>query len=73
MATGTVKWFNEEKRYGFITPDDGGQDLFVHQTALTDGARSLPDGAAVEYEAEEGAKGPKAVDVKLRSADVEAS
>ena len=73
MATGTVKWFNEEKRYGFITPSDGGQDLFVHQTALTDGARSLPDGATVEFEAEDGAKGPKAVNVKLRTADVEAS
>ena len=72
MATGTVKWFNEEKRYGFITPSDGGQDLFVHQTALSDGARSLPDGAAVEFEAEDGAKGPKAVNVKLRTADVDA-
>ena len=51
----------------------GGQDLFVHQTALTDGARSLPDGATVEFEAEDGAKGPKAVNVKLRTADVEAS
>jgi cold shock protein len=63
MATGTVKWFNEEKRYGFITPDDGGKDLFVHQTALTNGAR-LTDGMKVEYEAEEGPKGPKAVSVK---------
>jgi cold shock protein len=65
MTTGTVKWFNEEKRYGFITPDEGGQDLFVHQTALTDGARHLSDGAKVEYESEDGPKGPKAVNVKL--------
>jgi CspA family cold shock protein len=64
MATGTVKWFNEEKRFGFITPDEGGQDLFVHQTGLADGARSLADGAKVTFDAEEGPKGPKAVNVK---------
>jgi cold shock protein len=64
MATGTVKWFNEEKRYGFITPDEGGQDLFVHQTAIADGGRGLTDGVKVEYEAEDGPKGPKAVNVK---------
>jgi CspA family cold shock protein len=64
MPTGTVKWFNEEKRFGFITPDEGGQDLFVHQTGLADGARSLADGAKVEFEAEAGPKGPKAVNVK---------
>ena len=65
MATGTVKWFNEEKRFGFITPDEGGQDLFVHQTALADGTRSLPDGVKVEFDAEQGPKGPKAVNVKI--------
>ena len=64
MATGTVKWFNEEKRFGFITHDEGGQDLFVHQTGLADGARSLADGAKVTFDAEEGPKGPKAVNVK---------
>jgi cold shock protein len=64
MPTGTVKWFNEEKRFGFITPDEGGQDLFVHQTGLIDGARALPDGEKVEFEAEDGPKGPKAVNVK---------
>ena len=64
MSSGTVKWFNEEKRYGFITPDEGGQDLFVHQTALSDGYRALPDGVKVEFDAEDGPKGPKAVNVK---------
>ena len=59
MATGTVKWFNEEKRFGFITPDEGGQDLFVHQTGLADGARSLSDGAKVEFESEAGPQGPQ--------------
>jgi CspA family cold shock protein len=70
MPTGTVKWFNEEKRFGFITPGVGGQDLFVHQTGIADGALSLPDGAKVSFEAEEGPKGPKAVNVKLESAAV---
>ena len=64
MATGTVKWFNEEKRYGFITPDEGGQDLFVHQTALSNGTR-LTDGIKVDFEAEDGPKGPKAIEVKV--------
>ena len=51
MATGTVKWFNDAKGYGFITPDDGaGKDLFVHHTAISgDGYKSLPEGAKVEY------------------------
>jgi cold shock protein len=64
MATGTVKWFNEEKRFGFITPDEGGKDLFVHQSAIADGSRSLADGTKVSYDAEEGEKGPKAVNVR---------
>jgi CspA family cold shock protein len=65
LATGTVKWFNEEKRFGFITPDEGGRDLFVHQSGLADGIRSLPDGAKVSFDAEEGDKGPKAVNVRV--------
>jgi cold shock protein len=65
MGTGTVKWFNEEKRFGFITPDEGGKDLFVHQSGLADGGRTLPDGAKVSFDAEEGEKGPKAINVKI--------
>jgi CspA family cold shock protein len=65
MATGVVKWFNDDKGYGFITPDDGGKDLFVHQTAISgDGFRTLAEGAKVSYESEAGDKGPKAVNVQ---------
>jgi CspA family cold shock protein len=64
MATGTVKWFSDEKGFGFITPDDGGRDLFVHFSGIAgDGYRSLPEGAKVNYEEEAGPKGPKAVSV----------
>ena len=65
MATGTVKWFNNDKGFGFITPDEGGKDLFVHHSAIqTNGFRTLEDGARVTYEAEDGPKGPKAVNVE---------
>jgi CspA family cold shock protein len=65
MATGTVKWFNDEKGFGFITPDEAGTDLFVHHSAIQgDGFRSLAEGARVSYEAEAGPKGPKAVQVQ---------
>jgi CspA family cold shock protein len=64
MATGTVKWFSDEKGFGFITPDEGGKDLFVHHTGIvSDGYRSLAEGAKVSYDAEAGDKGPKAVNV----------
>ena len=64
MATGTVKWFNNDKGFGFITPDEGGKDLFVHHSAInSSGFRSLADGARVEYESEDGPKGPKAINV----------
>ncbi|MBI5106711.1 MAG: cold shock domain-containing protein [Solirubrobacterales bacterium] len=64
MATGTVKWFSDEKGFGFITPDEGSKDLFVHHSSIVaDGYRSLPEGARVNYEEEQGGKGPKAVNV----------
>jgi CspA family cold shock protein len=66
MATGTVKWFSDEKGFGFITPDDQSKDLFVHHSAISGGGyRSLAEGAKVSYEAEAGDKGPKAVNVQL--------
>ena len=65
MSTGTVKWFSDEKGFGFITPDGGGRDLFVHFSGISgDGYRSLPEGAKVSYEEESGDKGPKAVNVQ---------
>jgi CspA family cold shock protein len=66
MATGTVKWFNAEKGYGFITPEDGGKDLFVHYSAIQgDGYRSLNEGQKVEYEQASGQKGPQAANVRI--------
>jgi CspA family cold shock protein len=65
MPTGTVKWFSDDKGYGFITPDDDGKDLFVHHTAITgSGYKSLEEGAKVEYEEEQGPKGPNAANVR---------
>lgn len=65
MAQGTVKWFNGEKGYGFITPANGGQDLFVHFSAIqADGYRSLTEGQEVEFEVGQGAKGPQAEQVR---------
>jgi cold shock protein len=65
MATGTVKWFSDEKGYGFITPDDGSKDVFVHFSNISgEGFRSLAEGAKVSFEVTEGAKGPQATDVQ---------
>ena len=65
MATGIVKWFNDGKGFGFITPDEGGKDLFVHHTGIAgSGFRSLSEGAKVSFDSESGDKGPKAVDVQ---------
>jgi cold shock protein len=64
MPTGTVKWFSDDKGFGFITPDEGSRDLFVHHTGiLGDGYRSLSEGTKVSFEEEQGDKGPKAVNV----------
>jgi CspA family cold shock protein len=65
MATGVVKWFSDEKGFGFITPDDGGKDAFVHFSGIAgDGFRSLPEGARVEFEVSDGQKGPQATNVR---------
>jgi CspA family cold shock protein len=64
MPQGTVKWFNDEKGYGFISPDDGGEDLFVHYSGIEgDGFRTLDEGARVTFEKTQGKKGMQAVNV----------
>ncbi|MCH9698752.1 MAG: cold-shock protein [Gammaproteobacteria bacterium] len=64
MATGTIKWFNESKGFGFITQDDGGADVFVHFSAIEGtGFKTLSEGQSVTYEVEDGPKGPQATSV----------
>jgi CspA family cold shock protein len=66
VPTGTVKWFNDKKGFGFIQPDDAGNDLFVHHSSITmDGFRTLAEGMKVKYDTEAGERGPKAVNVQL--------
>jgi CspA family cold shock protein len=66
MAAGTVKWFNDAKGYGFITPSDGSKDVFVHFSAVSgDGFKSLSEGANVQFESEDGPKGPQAKSVTV--------
>ena len=65
MATGTVKWFNDAKGYGFITPDDGGEDLFAHLSAIKmDGFKTLKQGQRVTFDLKEGEKGKQADNIK---------
>jgi cold shock protein len=64
MASGTVKWFNDDKGYGFITPEGGGKDLFVHHSNINmDGFKTLKEGQRVRYETAQGKKGPEAANV----------
>jgi CspA family cold shock protein len=66
MANGTVKWFNDAKGYGFIAPEEGSKDLFVHHSSIAgDGFKTLAEGARVSYEQREGDKGPEATNVTL--------
>ncbi len=67
MSVGTVKWFSNKKGYGFIVPDEGGEDLFIHHSNIEmEGYRNLEEGQRVEFEAAEGQKGPEATKVRVQ-------
>jgi cold shock protein len=66
MSTGTVKWFNDSKGFGFITPDDGGKDLFAHHSSIQmDGYKSLKEAQKVSFDAVAGTKGPAATNIRM--------
>ena len=74
MAKGTVKWFNDQKGYGFITPEDGSKDVFVHHSAIQgDGFKSLQEGQVVEFEVTQGPKGAQAANVSATTGTVQPS
>jgi len=65
MSTGTVKWFKDDKGFGFITPEDGGKDLFAHHSSIQmNGYKSLKEGQRVQFDAQQGPKGPQAVNIR---------
>lgn len=64
MATGTVKWFSDEKGFGFIVPDDGGKDLFIHRSNVETNSQTLKDGEKVTFEVGQGRKGPEALQAR---------
>ena len=66
MSTGIVKWFKDDKGFGFITPEDGGKDLFAHHSAIQmSGYKTLKEGQRVEFDAQQGPKGPQAVNIRV--------
>jgi len=70
MATGTVKWFSASKGYGFISPEDGGTDVFAHFSAIEmDGFKTLKEGQRVEYDVQDGPKGPQASKIQLAATE----